>query len=128
VRELAQAEKRRAAVRANQNPAEVGPVTDAEYPELLAAAYKRSDISTKPRNVIGLAKDVPTKEMEDLLMASIPVDEESMRQLAVQRGAAVRDYLLAQKLPSERLFLGAVRTQGGGADWKPGAELNLATR
>ena len=44
-------------------------------------------------------------------MASIPVDEESMRQLAVERGAAVRDYLLAQKLPSERLFLGAVRTK-----------------
>ncbi|OUM00351.1 DUF748 domain-containing protein [Variovorax sp. JS1663] len=128
VRDLAQAEKRRAAVRANQDAAEVGPATDAEYPELLAAAYKRSDIGTKPRNVIGLAKDVPVKEMEDLLMTSIPVDEESMRQLAVQRGAAVRDYLLAQKLPSERLFLGAVRTQAGGADWKPGAELNLTTR
>ena len=78
--------------------------------------------------MVGLAKDLPTKEMEDLLMASIPVDEESMRQLAVERGAAVRDYLLAQKLPSERLFLGAVRTKAGDADWKPGAELNLATR
>jgi hypothetical protein len=128
VRELAQSEKRRAAVRRNQNAADVAPLTDAEYPELLAAAYQRSDIKTKPRNMVGLAKDIPVKEMEDLLMASIPVDEESMRQLAVERGAAVRDYLLAQKLPSERLFLGAVRTQGGDASWKPGAELNLATR
>lgn len=128
VRDLAQSEKRRAAVRSNQNAADVTPVTDAEYPEFLAAVYKRSDIKTKPRNMVGLAKDVPTKEMEDLLMASIPVDEESMRQLAVERGAAVRDYLLAQKLPSERLFLGAVRTKGGDANWKPGAELNLATR
>lgn len=128
VRELAQSEKRRAAVRSGQNAAEVAPLTDAEYPELLAAVYKRADIKTKPRNMIGLAKDVPTKEMEELLMASIPVDEESMRQLAVERGAAVRDYLLAQKLPSERLFLGAVRTKAGDADWKPGAELNLATR
>ncbi|WP_162587000.1 DUF748 domain-containing protein [Variovorax sp. RA8] len=128
LRQLAQAEKRRAAVRGNQNAADVAPVTDAEYPELLASVYKRADLKTKPRNMIGLAKDVPTQEMEDLLMASIPVDEESIRQLAVERGAAVRDYLLAQKLPSERLFLGAVRTRAGDANWKPGAELNLATR
>lgn len=128
LRALAQTEKRRAAARSgSQNAAEVTPLTDAEYPELLAAVYKRSEI-TKPRNMIGLAKDLPTKEMEDLLMASIPVDEDSMRQLAVERGAVVRDYLLAQKLPSERLFLGAVRTKAAGNDWKPGAELNLATR
>jgi len=115
-------------VRSNQNAADVAPVTDAEYPELLAAVYQRSDLKTKPRNMIGLAKDVPVKEMEDLLMASIPVDEESMRQLAIERGAVVRDYLLAQKVPSERLFLGAVRTKAGDPNWKPGAELNLATR
>ncbi|RZL86465.1 MAG: DUF748 domain-containing protein [Variovorax sp.] len=127
LRELAQSEKRRAAVRGGKNAADVTPVTDAEYPELLAAVYKRSEI-TKPRNMVGLAKDLPTKEMEDLLLASIPVDEESMRQLAVERGAVVRDYLLAQKLPSERLFLGAVRTKPTEADWKPGAELKLATR
>jgi hypothetical protein len=128
LRALTQIEKRRAAARSGtQNAADVTPVTDAEYPELLAAVYKRSEI-TKPRNMVGLAKDLPTKEMEDLLMASIPVDEESMRQLAVERGAVVRDYLLAQKLPSERLFLGAVRTKASGNDWKPGAELNLATR
>ena len=89
--------------------------------------YKRADV-TKPRNVVGLAKELPVKEMEDLLLASIPVDEESIRRLAVERGAVVRDYVLAQKLPSERIFLGAVRTEGGGAEWKPGAELKLATR
>ncbi|MDM0012067.1 DUF748 domain-containing protein [Variovorax sp. J22P168] len=127
VRALAQSEKRRIAVRAGKDAAEVGPVTDAEYPELLTAVYKRSEV-TKPRNMVGLAKDLPVSEMEDLLMAGIPVDEEAMRQLAVERGAAVRDYLLAQKLPSERLFLGAVRTKAEGADWKPGAELKLATR
>jgi hypothetical protein len=78
--------------------------------------------------MVGLAKDLPVKEMENLLITSIPVDEESMRQLAVERGAVVRDYLLAQKLPSERLFLGAVKTKPTDADWKPGAELNLAMR
>lgn len=127
LRQLTQAEKRRIAVRGGQTGTEVPPVTDAEYPELLTAVYKRSDI-TKPRNMVGLAKDLPVKEMENLLLASVPVDEESMRQLAVERGAVVRDYLLAQKLPSERLFLGAVRTTASGADWKPGAELSLTMK
>jgi outer membrane protein OmpA-like peptidoglycan-associated protein len=127
LRALALAEKRRVAVRADPDATEVPPVTDAEYPALLAAVYKRADLK-KPRNMVGLAKDLPTQDMEDLLMASMTVDEESMRQLAVERGAVVRDYLLAQKLPSERLFLGAVQTKAEGDNWKPGAELKLATR
>ncbi|HEY2255638.1 MAG TPA: DUF748 domain-containing protein, partial [Variovorax sp.] len=127
LRALALAEKRRVAVRADPDATEVPPVTDAEYPALLAAVYKRADLK-KPRNIVGLAKDLPTQDMEDLLMASIPVDEESMRQLAVERGAVVRDYLLAQQVPGERLFLGAVQTKAEGDNWKPGAELKLATR
>ncbi len=127
VRQLAQAEKRRAAVRAGKSAADVGALSDAEYPELLTAAYKRADI-TKPRNMVGLARDLPQQEMENLLAASIAVDEDSMRELAVARGAAVRDYLLAQNVPSERLFLGAVRTKAEGDNWKPSAELKLATR
>jgi hypothetical protein len=127
LRQLAQAEKRRIAVRAGQSADDVAPVTDAEYPALITAIYKRADI-TKPRNLIGLAKDLPQKEMEDLLLASIMVNDESIRQLAVERGVVVRDYLLTQKVKSERLFIGAVRTNPTDSDWKPGAELNLATR
>jgi hypothetical protein len=141
LRQLAQAEKRRVAARTGASAsadadaasastaaaADVAPVTDAEYPALLTAVYKRADI-TKPRNMVGLAKDLPLKEMEDLLMASVTADEETMRKLAVERGAVVRDYLLEQKVPSDRLFLGAVRTRAADANWKPGAELNLATR
>ena len=127
VRQLAYAEKRRVAVRGGQTGTDVPPVTDAEYPELLTAVYKRADI-TKPRNIVGLAKDLPLQDMEKLLFASVPVDEESMRQLAVERGAAVRDYLLAKNVPSERLFLGAVRTSASGSDWKPGAELSLTMK
>jgi hypothetical protein len=126
LRDLAQSEKRRIATRAGQDATDVSPVTDAEYPALLGAVYKRADI-TKPRNLIGLAKDLPAADMENLLLTSIPVDENSIRELAVGRGVAVRDYLLDQKLPSERLFLGAVRTHVSDAKWKPGAELNLTT-
>ncbi len=127
LRQLLLSEKRRTAARAGQNAAEVTAVTDAEYPELLTAVYKRADIP-KPRNLIGLAKDLPQKEMEDLLLATLTVNDEAIRQLAVERGAVVRDYLLSKQLPSERLFLGAVRTNPSGNDWKPAAELNLATR
>ncbi len=127
LRALAYAEKRRVALRANPEATDIPPVTDAEYPALLAAVYKRADIK-KPRNVVGLAKDLPVPDMEALLLPGIPVDEEAMRKLAVERGAVVRDYLLAQKLPSERLFLGAVQTKAEGADWKPSADLKLATR
>jgi hypothetical protein len=127
VRDQAQAEKRREAVRAGKEASEVAPMTDAEYPQLLSAVYKRADIS-KPRNMVGLAKDLPPKEMEDLLMTSVTVNEESIRQLAVQRGVVVRDYLLEQKLPGERLFLGAVQTKAEGDKWQPGAELKLDAR
>jgi hypothetical protein len=128
LRQLAQAEKRRAAARSGEDAADVAPLTDAEYPALLAAVYKRSEVA-KPRNLIGLAKDLPVAEMEALLLADIAVDEESMRQLAVARGAVVRDYLLAQKLPSERLFIGAARVRTAPEEgWKPSAQLNLATR
>ena len=128
LRQLAQAEKRRAAARSGEDAADIAPLTEAEYPALLAAVYKRSEI-TKPRNLIGLAKDLPVAEMEALLLADIQVDAEAMRQLAVARGAVVRDYLLAQKLPSERLFIGATRVATVAEEgWKPSAQLNLATR
>ncbi len=83
-------------------------VRDAEYPALLKEVYKRADIP-KPRNVIGLAKDLPAAEMEALLLASIPVNEDLMRELALQRGVAVKDYLASKQLPVERLFLGAAK-------------------
>ncbi|MFT4267924.1 MAG: DUF748 domain-containing protein, partial [Xenophilus sp.] len=124
LRQMAAAEKRRTAARDGQDAAKIGPVTDAEYLALLEAVYKRADIS-KPRNMVGMAKKLPTEEMEKLLLASIEVDEQAVRELAVARGAAVRDYLVEHKLASDRLFLGAVQTKASGKDWKPGAELKL---
>ncbi|TXK33334.1 DUF748 domain-containing protein [Ottowia sp. GY511] len=125
-------------------------VTDAEYPQLLRRLYRRADLPGKPRNAIGLQKDIPVAEMEALLMAQIEVGEDAMRQLATQRGVAVKDYLAARKLPTDRVFLGAARSgaqpakQATAADapasaasgaegatrsaWSPRAELNLSAR
>ena len=117
-------------------------VSPAQYPELLKAVYRRADI-TKPRNLVGLAKDIPVPEMEALLLADIPVTEESMRELALQRGVAVRDYLATRQLPLERLFLGAPKTTADKAPstaasgaasgpteaaWTPRAELALTIK
>lgn len=116
-----------------------------EYQVLLRRVYRRADLPGKPRNVVGMSKDIPVAEMESLLMAHIDVNEDAMRQLAVQRGVAVKDYLASQQLPAERLFLGAARTgkaatdapaapaEGGSeagkqATWSPRAELNLSAK
>ncbi|MBS0316171.1 MAG: DUF748 domain-containing protein, partial [Proteobacteria bacterium] len=108
-------------------------VSEAEYPALLKKVYRRSDIP-KPRNVLGFAKDIPQNEMESLLMASIPVTDDAMRQLALARSAAVRDYLATREVPTARLFLGAPKlgAKGSGAEsgtqWKPHADLSLALK
>lgn len=124
--QLLLAQKRRAALRAGQSAEDVKGVTAEEHPVLLKEVYRRSDIP-KPRNLVGIAKDLPTGEMEALLLASIPVSEASMRELALARGVAVRDYLASRQLPTDRLFLGAVRMVPPDAVWKPHAELSLAT-
>lgn len=131
---LVQAEKRRAAViNGSSTGATVqregaGSVTVAvtaeEYPALLKAVYRRADFP-KPRNLLGMTKDIPVTEMEALLLAHLAVTDDAMRELALQRGVTVRDYLASQKLPLERLFLGAAKEVPPDAKWSPRAELNL---
>jgi hypothetical protein len=121
---LVLAEKRRAAATAGKDVTAVAAVTPDEYPALLKEAYRRSDIK-KPRNIVGLTKDLPQSDMEALLLASFVVDEDAVRELALNRSLAVRDYLTARQLPSARLFLGAARTAPSEADWQPRAELNI---
>nr|MBP9906996.1 hypothetical protein [Rhodoferax sp.] len=100
-------------------------VTEAERTDLLKAVYKHADFA-KPRNLIGLAKDLPAPEMEALLLANLGASESAMQALAVQRGVVVRDYLASLKLPLSRLFLGAAKAVPPEAKWRPRAELSLA--
>ena len=128
LRALLVSEKRRSLLAGAAPAADAGAaltVPDAEIPALLKEVYRRADI-TKPRDLAGLAKDLPAPEMEALLLANIPVTEDAMRELAVQRGVAVKDYLGAQQLPVERLFLGAVKPVVDDPKWTPRAELSLA--
>ena len=125
VDELVRAEKRRGVVKDGGTATAVVSVSPAEYPLLLKEVYKRADMS-KPRNLVGLAKDLPVPEMEALLLADVKVNDDAMRELAVQRGVAVKDYLAGKNLPPERLFLGAAKAVPLEAKWTPRAELNLA--
>ncbi|CAN7624104.1 DUF748 domain-containing protein [Acidovorax sp. LjRoot74] len=115
------AEKRRA------NPADTPPVSAAEYPALLKEVYRRADIP-KPRNLVGLAKDLTVPEMEALLLAHQPATEAMAAELATQRGQAIRTYLVAQKLPVERLFVAAPKAGKQPEKWTPRADLSLATQ
>ena len=131
---LAQERKKEAArsgAAATAAGAPAAPVFAAgERDELLKAVYKDTDIPDKPRNLVGLAKSLPPADMEALLKSTIEVTPDAMRQLALQRGLAVRDALVARGLPSERLFLAApkVRSPAGDAEvWLPSAKLSLTS-
>jgi len=123
--QLLRAEKRRQAIAGGASASADVTVGDAEYPALLKEVYKRADI-VKPKNVIGLAQDLPPAEMEALLIASITVADDAMQQLAVRRGVAVRDYLVSRSIPVDRLFLGAPRTASEDTAWTPRADLKIA--
>ena len=126
--DLLQAEKRRSLVNSGASAEAVSASTvDAtERTALLKEVYKRADI-TKPRSLMGLAKDIPVEAMESLLLANLVVAEDAMQELALQRGIAVKDYLGSRQLPVDRLFLGAVKPAVVDPQWSPRAELSLAT-
>jgi hypothetical protein len=82
----------------------------------------------KPRNLLGLVKSLPPAEMEALLLAHIEVNEEVMRELAVARGAAVKDYLGSRELAPTQLLLGAPRLAPADAKDFARAALELSTK
>jgi uncharacterized protein involved in outer membrane biogenesis len=80
-----------------------------EYPQYLKAAYGEETFS-KPRNIVGLAQDLPVPEMEKLMMQHAKASDDDMRQLATQRAQTVRDALMATgEASAERLFVVAAK-------------------
>jgi hypothetical protein len=127
------AEQRREAVLAGRAPAQPGagasePVSlsSDESLALLSAVYRRAAMP-KPLTAQGQLQPLPKDDMENLLLSYLPASEDQMRELAVQRGVAVRDYLAARQIPMARLFLGAVRTVPPETKWSPRAQLSLST-
>jgi uncharacterized protein involved in outer membrane biogenesis len=80
-------------------------VDKAEYERYLKAAYG-DETFPKPRNVIGLAKDLPVSEMESLMLKNTQASDDDMRDLANRRARAVQDRLLATgQVTSDRLSI-----------------------
>jgi hypothetical protein len=101
------AQKLKDLVRRGESPGSVDDVQVApdEYPKYLQAAYGEETFP-KPRNIIGLARDLPVTEMEKLMMQHAKVGDDDMTQLAARRANAVRDALVATgQVSTERLFI-----------------------
>jgi len=93
--------------REGEAPASADAVTVApgEYEKYLKRAYGEEKFP-KPRNLIGLAKDLPVAEMENLMLANTPVTEEDLRLLANARAQTAKAWLVGEgKVPAERIFL-----------------------
>ena len=105
-----------------------GPATlsPEESLTLLGAVYRRAAIP-KPLTSQGQLQPLAKEDMENLLLSHLPASEDQMRELAVQRGVAVRDYLAARQIPMARLFLGSARTVPPETKWRPRAQLSLST-
>ncbi len=125
------AEQRREALRGDA-PADapLPALSPAQREAIVKRLYGDTKLPNKPRNAIGIARDIPVPEMEALLRGATQVTTDSARELALQRGIAVRDALVAKGLPSERLFLAAPKLRASGeedAAWSPRVQLALGT-
>lgn len=75
-----------------------------EYTRYLKAVYKKEKFP-KPRNMLGLVKDLPNNEMKKLIIANTVVGENELQSLARERATAVMNHLVKKGgLPPERLF------------------------
>jgi len=69
----------------------------------------------KPRNFIGLAKSLPTADMEKLIIANTKVTEDDIRALALRRESAVHAYLTdTAHVTPDKLFSIAPKLSGEG--------------
>jgi len=99
-------------------------VTAQEYPALLARAYKAEKFD-KPKNAIGLAKDIPVADMEKLMLDNTTVGDDELAALGNQRSQAIEQWLVTNgKIPGERMFIIAAKVgppvAAEGKDVSPG--------
>ncbi|HRH13331.1 MAG TPA: DUF748 domain-containing protein [Azonexus sp.] len=101
-------------------------INPAEYPEYLKRAYKDAKFP-KPRNVIGMQKDLPVEEMEKLMLTNLLASDDDVKELALLRAETVQGWLIEQgKVPAERLFL--VPPKRGADDKGNGSRVDFSLR
>lgn len=118
---------RAAKARSRGELAESVTIEPAERERWLEAAYKDSDLKTKPRNLVGFAKSLPPAEMELLLQQAAPVGSAALTELANRRGDRVKAYLV-EKVSPERVLLSASKLEAGGKEPAEGRRVVFALK
>jgi len=73
--------------------------------ENIKMAYKAGKFK-KPKNVLGITKNIPVPEMEALILENIQITDDDLRSLANERAQVVKNYILGQgEIEPRRLFL-----------------------
>ncbi len=88
-------------------PVSVDSVTIApeEYEKYLKMAYYAGKFN-KPKNILGITKNIPVPEMEALILKNIQITDDDLWSLANERAQVVKNYILGQrKVEPKRLFL-----------------------
>ncbi len=75
-----------------------------EYERYLWLAYK-NETFPRPRNIIGIVKELPVPEMEKSMLEHTEVTGDDLRLLAIARGEGAKDYLVKSGIAAERIFL-----------------------
>ncbi len=95
--------------------------------QALAQLYRSTSLPDKPRNALGLAKEVPPATMQELLLRSIPDGADQLQALAMRRAIALRDALSKLGVPATRQFIAAPEVLGAGqAKCSPSARLSVS--
>ena len=100
-----------------------------EYENYLKRAYKEAKFP-KPRNLIGIPKDLPKEEMEKLMLSNIQISDDDLLQLANQRAQAAKDFVTrGDQVPVERVFLLAPKLEPAKGEAKlPAARVDFSLK
>jgi hypothetical protein len=101
-------------------------IEPGEYPKLLKEVYGQGKFS-KPRNMIGLAKNLPVEEMEKMLLTHTAVTDDDLRQLGIRRARIVTDTMVKTgRLTPERVFILEPKLKMETGEKEPAAKAKLS--
>jgi hypothetical protein len=107
------------------HPPEIDP---REYERYLRIVYREANIA-RPRDALGMLRELPVSEMETLLLTSHAVGDDDLRRLAVSRAQAVEEHLVDHGVSTERIFQVPSKTLALPArDQAPAARVDLSIR
>lgn len=107
VERMLRAEKSKALAASGSAAAEHGGAIVAADERLryLTAAYKDAPIDDRPRNFLGMLKDVPAADMERALFEHATIGPAAMAELAQRRAQAVKAALVQRGVDAGRVFV-----------------------